>query len=300
MAVLLMKRHAAKHQLFIFSVTVLNVRASCLVPLVICPYEVMGALRRNSLDEGKIQKKGRPKSSKKRSASSSSLSKKKHKYTDVAAQDLPWRRLPHTGYDFEADGGVLELEEVDEVDVVWEETADGGKSVRFKVCACCLDRRKARRADGLAMKMREDKLAATAEDIRQHGLDQEPDLGAAEEAEWTGFSTEGGDDPEHGEQTDEVSSDASTSKIIPPPHEDSYSDFDSVPFDGKSFETFWTSEMTERSLICRLVAAQLCAFETPAKSKARYRLSKIQQTFGYPRTDSIRCTVLEHWPCRAT
>ena len=77
--------------------------------------------------------------------SQSSSSRKKHqrskpstsssRYVEVAAQKLPWTRTPGATIELGSDdeGGMLELEEVDDVDVVWEERPDGSKVVRFKV-----------------------------------------------------------------------------------------------------------------------------------------------------------------------
>ena len=79
-------------------------------------------------------------SSKKRKSLSSSLSQaqgqagKKPKYRELAAQKLPWKALAKGGYDFDEDGGVLELEEVEDVDIVWQETAGGGRTAKFMVC----------------------------------------------------------------------------------------------------------------------------------------------------------------------
>jgi hypothetical protein len=78
-------------------------------------------------------------SKKRKSLSSSSQGQgqgqasKKLKYRELAAQKLPWKALAKGGYDFDEDGGVLELEEVEDVDIVWQETAGGGRTAKFMV-----------------------------------------------------------------------------------------------------------------------------------------------------------------------
>lgn len=94
---------------------------------------------------------GKGKSNKKRKAPSSSSSaltteqpSKKHKkpaqstsaYRNITANALPWQSVRNVKYDFDAfdgEGGMLDLEEIDGVDVVFEQTEQGGRNVRFKV-----------------------------------------------------------------------------------------------------------------------------------------------------------------------
>ena len=78
--------------------------------------------------------------SKKRKASSSKSSQalgSKSRKISVSSQRLPWKRTAGAVYDFEGfedgEGGMLELEEIDDVDVVWEEGLDGAKKISFKV-----------------------------------------------------------------------------------------------------------------------------------------------------------------------
>jgi hypothetical protein len=55
-------------------------------------------------------------------------------YGSLATVDaLPWKTLSHTGGFGNADDGILELEEVDNVQVVYEETPEG-KVATFRVC----------------------------------------------------------------------------------------------------------------------------------------------------------------------
>ena len=62
------------------------------------------------------------------------LARKKPKLRHLSANDLPWKlvsRRHEAGIDNELEG-VMELEEVDGVEVVYEET-DEGKVAKFKV-----------------------------------------------------------------------------------------------------------------------------------------------------------------------
>ena len=61
-------------------------------------------------------------------------SRKKSKTVHLTANDLPWKTVSKPREADLGDGfdGVLELEEVDDVEVVYEETA-GGRVVKFKV-----------------------------------------------------------------------------------------------------------------------------------------------------------------------
>lgn len=72
--------------------------------------------------------------SKRKSETPSQISRKKAKTTHLAAGELPWKVIATPkeaglGNDFD---GILELEEVDGIEVVYEETV-GGKVPRFKV-----------------------------------------------------------------------------------------------------------------------------------------------------------------------
>ena len=61
-------------------------------------------------------------------------SRKKQKIQHRNADDLPWKtvkRLAESGLG--GDDGILELEEVEGVEVVYE-TTDGGRVVKFNVC----------------------------------------------------------------------------------------------------------------------------------------------------------------------
>lgn len=72
------------------------------------------------------------KSRKRKLAQQAAPLRKKHRV--LKADDLPWKtvsRPVNTGLD--GDDGILELEEVDDVEVVYEDT-DGGRVARFKVC----------------------------------------------------------------------------------------------------------------------------------------------------------------------
>lgn len=49
-------------------------------------------------------------------------------------EDLPWKQVSRSNVSgFEGDDGVLELEEVDDVEVAFEDT-ENGRVARFKVC----------------------------------------------------------------------------------------------------------------------------------------------------------------------
>lgn len=68
---------------------------------------------------------------------SKDLAASKAKYRAVPAAKLPWRASKDSNYDFDdfqaGEGGMLELEEIDGVDVVWEERPDGSKTIKFNV-----------------------------------------------------------------------------------------------------------------------------------------------------------------------
>lgn len=85
--------------------------------------------------KGQGKHKQRKLKSKSKSAAKPSSSSKK--YRSVPAAQLPWRASKNANYDFDdfaaGEGGMLELEEIDDVDVVWEERPDGSKTVKFKV-----------------------------------------------------------------------------------------------------------------------------------------------------------------------
>lgn len=86
------------------------------------------SLLKNKKKKAKAKSKGKVKS-----LSSSSAAKR---YRSVPASQLPWKATRGTTYsleDFQGEGGMLELEEIDGVDVVWEETATGGRTVKFNV-----------------------------------------------------------------------------------------------------------------------------------------------------------------------
>lgn len=55
----------------------------------------------------------------------------------MPAAKLPWKASKDSNYDLDdfesGEGGMLELEEIDGVDVVWEERPDGSKTVKFNV-----------------------------------------------------------------------------------------------------------------------------------------------------------------------
>jgi hypothetical protein len=72
---------------------------------------------------------------KKRKPGSSSLgSRKKLKIRHDNADSLPWKAVSRpTEASMGFEDGILELEEVDNVEVIYEET-EGGKITRFNVC----------------------------------------------------------------------------------------------------------------------------------------------------------------------
>lgn len=74
-------------------------------------------------------------SQKKKKVRSSKAAPNGPSYKQVSAASLPWRRTAGAKYDFGdlGDGGMLDLEEIDGVDVVYDETAQGGKTISFKV-----------------------------------------------------------------------------------------------------------------------------------------------------------------------
>lgn len=78
-------------------------------------------------------KQGKLKSKSKDTATPKSNSR----YRAVPAAKLPWRISTDSNYDFDdfqsGEGGMLELEEIDGVDVVWEEGPDGSRTVKFNV-----------------------------------------------------------------------------------------------------------------------------------------------------------------------
>ena len=88
-----------------------------------------------SVKKRKLAHQSQPSSSRKKKHQRSKPSSTTSRYVEVAAQKLPWTRTPGATIELGSDdeGGMLELEEVDDVDVVWEERPDGSKVVRFKV-----------------------------------------------------------------------------------------------------------------------------------------------------------------------
>lgn len=70
----------------------------------------------------------------KQNSSSTSKSRKKQRKEIDSVEDLPWKKLARpTASGFVGDDGILELEEVDDVEIVYEET-ENGRVARFKVC----------------------------------------------------------------------------------------------------------------------------------------------------------------------
>jgi len=66
------------------------------------------------------------------------LSRKKQKVQHRNANDLPWKTVKRpTESGLGGDDGILELEEVEGVEVVYE-TTDGGRVVKFNVCCVSL------------------------------------------------------------------------------------------------------------------------------------------------------------------
>jgi ATP-dependent RNA helicase DDX24/MAK5 len=68
-------------------------------------------------------------------------SKRAKRRTATSANDLPWRVVPHVqeagGDDGGADDGILELEEVENVRLVYEDTP-AGRVIKFEVCRECV------------------------------------------------------------------------------------------------------------------------------------------------------------------
>ena len=84
-------------------------------------------------------------SGKKRKSSSSASARpsKSARYVDVPSSRLPWKRTAGAGYDFDGfeggEGGMLELEEIDGVDIVYDhDGTDGSRRISFKVCSLLL------------------------------------------------------------------------------------------------------------------------------------------------------------------
>lgn len=76
-----------------------------------------------------------PKSiTKKRKHAQSTLSSRKRPRKEVTSvNDLPWKSISRpNAFGFEGDDGILELEEVDDVEIVYEET-ENGRVAKFKV-----------------------------------------------------------------------------------------------------------------------------------------------------------------------
>ncbi|KAK9893420.1 P-loop containing nucleoside triphosphate hydrolase protein [Cystobasidium minutum MCA 4210] len=142
------------------------------------------------------QRKLKSKSGKGKALSGKSTSSKK--YRDVPASKLPWRASKDANYDFDdfqaGEGGMLELEEIDDVDVVWEERPDGSKTVKFKV--------------------REDLLEQQDDDAQEDFEVDEDDveLDGEDAEEWTGFSQP--------EQEDSATEDAAVETASPADEEE--------------------------------------------------------------------------------
>jgi ATP-dependent RNA helicase DDX24/MAK5 len=68
--------------------------------------------------------------SKRRAEDKTLSSRKKAKTHHLSLHDLPWKTIGRPG--FGGDDGILEFEEVDGVEVVYEET-EGGRVARFNV-----------------------------------------------------------------------------------------------------------------------------------------------------------------------
>ena len=74
----------------------------------------------------------------KRQAPNPSLPRKKAKVHHLALDDLPWKSIPRpTVSGLDGDDGILELEEVDGVEVTYEDTS-GGRTVKFNVICLSL------------------------------------------------------------------------------------------------------------------------------------------------------------------
>lgn len=71
---------------------------------------------------------------KRKSVPKASTSRKKIKVQHRSTNDLPWKTLPRPAQaSLGFEDGILELEEVEGVEVVYEDT-EGGKVARFNVC----------------------------------------------------------------------------------------------------------------------------------------------------------------------
>ena len=71
---------------------------------------------------------------KRKGTTKTSLPRKKAKIQHRSADDLPWKsvsRPVEAGIGF--DDGILDFEEVEGVEVIYEKTADGGRVVKFNV-----------------------------------------------------------------------------------------------------------------------------------------------------------------------
>jgi ATP-dependent RNA helicase DDX24/MAK5 len=96
------------------------------------------AVTPSSVLRGAKSSKNKNKKSKAKSkGKGSSQSTSEKKYRTVPATQLPWKASRDANYDFDdfksGEGGMLELEEIDGVDVVWQEAPDGSKTVKFNV-----------------------------------------------------------------------------------------------------------------------------------------------------------------------
>lgn len=70
---------------------------------------------------------------KRKIVSTSMVSRKKAKHQHRSADDLPWKKVSRPSEaGLEGDDGILELEEVDGVEVIYENT-DAGRVVKFNV-----------------------------------------------------------------------------------------------------------------------------------------------------------------------
>jgi ATP-dependent RNA helicase DDX24/MAK5 len=70
--------------------------------------------------------------SKRRTHASSSNARKKVKRSRLSSNDLPWKPVPRSTGSLTKEDGILELEEVDDVEIVYEET-EHGKIAKFNV-----------------------------------------------------------------------------------------------------------------------------------------------------------------------
>ncbi|KLO11285.1 DEAD-domain-containing protein [Schizopora paradoxa] len=123
------------------------------------------------------------KAKRKSASTSQSSSRKKQKRVVDSISELPWKSVSRPANSgFEGDEGILELEEVDDVEIVYEET-ENGRVMKFKVSESTLDDAQNNETSG------EDEDSPLEETIKDDILEVEEDFDASVELpEWAAFN----------------------------------------------------------------------------------------------------------------